>query len=430
MRNDRDDIDLATEWRRSNPDITVYIPHEERGDDQDNEHFLVLNAPKSEELLAFWTQSSCEGRGDNHIALARSSDGEHWSEPVRIAGTGSKKGALQASWQIPIVTTSGRIYCFFTKEVPETDASNRQGNGRMGSMWSDDNGKTWTDGSDIEVPKNQYDHPDPKVPKSWIVWQLAGRDQAGKVLAGYTQTTSESVIPKPHPGWVHADSRCAFMRFENIDEIERVEDLVLTPLPRDGSGIEVPNAVFPEISTAQEPSIALLPDGRLFVTMRTVTGAMYYAISEDDGESWHDPEPLRYRDDGGVVCHPMSPGPIYRLGNGKYLLLHHNNPGTSGSDSQFRAVWPYNQANFFRNPMYVSVGRYHGDAHQPIWFSQPYRLLDTENIPIGPKNTAEIGTYPSVTEFGGRRVLWYPDRKFYLLGKYIDDELLERIEAL
>ncbi len=47
------------------------------------------------------------------------------------------------------------------------------------------------------------------------------------------------------------------------------------------------------------------------------------------------------------------------------------------------------------------------------------------SIPIGPKDTAEIGTYTSVTEFKGTRVLWYPDRKFLLLGKYIDDEFLE-----
>ena len=43
---------------------------------------------------------------------------------------------------------------------------------------------------------------------------------------------------------------------------------------------------------------------------------------------------------------------------------------------------------------------------------------------VGPKRTAEIATYTSFTEFKGRRTLWYPDRKYYLLGKHITDELL------
>jgi len=45
-------------------------------------------------------------------------------------------------------------------------------------------------------------------------------------------------------------------------------------------------------------------------------------------------------------------------------------------------------------------------------------------VPIGPKGTAEIATYPSLTDYKGRRVLWYPDRKYYLLGKYVTDEWL------
>jgi hypothetical protein len=32
-----------------------------------------------------------------------------------------------------------------------------------------------------------------------------------------------------------------------------------------------------------------------------------------------------------------------------------------------------------------------------------------------------------MTEWNGKRVLWYPDRKFYLLGKYITDALVEEM---
>lgn len=30
--------------------------------------------------------------------------------------------------------------------------------------------------------------------------------------------------------------------------------------------------------------------------------------------------------------------------------------------------------------------------------------------------------YPSITEFQGRTILWYQDRKRFLLGKYLDLE--------
>jgi hypothetical protein len=423
----RQAVDLSTEWKRSDPDIVVYLPRPGGTDDQDNEHFLVIESPSGNELLAFWTQSSSEAYGDNHIMLARSSDGETWTDPIRIAGVGTSPGAMQASWQVPIVTRNGRLYCFFTKETAATDPANRQGNGPIGSLYSDDEGQSWTVGEDIDPPRSEFDNPDRSVPKSWIIWQLPIQDSKGRLIAGYTQVTSRSLKGVPHPAWVHQDSRCAFFRFENLDIISHPGELEITQLPTDAAGIEVPNAMFPEISTAQEPSVVLLPDGRLFVTMRTVTGALWYSVSDDDGESFRAPEPLRYRDDGGIVCHPMSPGPIYRLGNGRFLLLYHNNPGLSGTDSMFRAEWPNNQVNFFRNPAYIARGEYRPGAHQPIWFSQPYRLLDTEDVPIGPKDTAEIGTYTSVTEFKGRRVLWYPDRKFYLLGKYIDDDFLESI---
>ena len=41
--------------------------------------------------------------------------------------------------------------------------------------------------------------------------------------------------------------------------------------------------------------MALLPDGRLFSTMRTWTGEIWYSVSDDDGHAWRRPEILRYR---------------------------------------------------------------------------------------------------------------------------------------
>ena len=170
-------------------------------------------------------------------------------------------------------------------------------------------------------------------------------------------------------------------------------------------------------------------DGRLLVAMRTMTGHIWYSVSADDGATWRDPEPLRYRDDGPTVDQPIAPCPIFKLNDGRYLLLFHNNDGTLGDASQWKEKWRRNEANYNRRPAFIAVGQFRPDAHQPIWFSQPRQLLDTDGVIAGPKRTAEIATYPSLTEWHGRRTLWYPDRKHYLLGKYITDEMLEQMKV-
>ena len=48
----------------------------------------------------------------------------------------------------------------------------------------------------------------------------------------------------------------------------------------------------------------------------------------------------------------------------------------------------------------------------------------TDGVAIGPKGTSEIATYTSLTEWRGERILWYPDRKYFLLGKRITDDWL------
>jgi hypothetical protein len=67
--------------------VTVYRPKEGGINDGDNEHFLVFESSKGD-LLAMWTQSSVEGRGDNHIVLARSRDRVKWDAPREDLPTG------------------------------------------------------------------------------------------------------------------------------------------------------------------------------------------------------------------------------------------------------------------------------------------------------------------------------------------------------
>jgi len=410
--------DPDVEWKRSNPDILVYVPTGSGIYNGDNEHFLVFKAPKSEELLALWTQSSVEGSGNNHLVLARSADAVNWSAPAYLVGANYGRSELQASWGFPVVSKSGRIYIFYTKEVEPYD-NNRQGSGTMGCIFSDDNGVTWTPPEEIPMPRSKYDNPDTTYPKNWIVWQRPTKDSEDKWIAGYTLITSNTVM-KDEPNWVNADSRCYFMRFMNLDEDPFPNELEIDWYPENDLGLEVQNPVYPHLSVAQEPAVVLLPDGRLFTIMRNMTGYIYYAVSSDQGKTWTDPEMLRYSDDGPGIEHPMSPCPIYRLTNGKFVLFFHNNTGERLGYDQAAKHWDINVANVVRNPTYYAVGEFNAMAKQPIWFGDPVEILNTGDVAVPPKMTAEIGTYPSVTEFGGKTILWYPDRKRYLLGKYLE----------
>ena len=183
---------------------------------------------------------------------------------------------------------------------------------------------------------------------------------------------------------------------------------------------EMPQATF--ITT--EPSVVVFPDGRLFTTFRTRTGRIWYTVSSDDGESWRKLEILCYRDKGEPFKHPMTCCPIYQLKDGRYLLFFNNNDYFASAQKAGLSM-PEGMGIFtHRRPAFIAVGEFRPDAYQPIWFSKPKQILDNDGVIVSLKGTNEIATYPSFTMYKGKQILWYPDRKYYLLGKYITDEIL------
>jgi len=234
-----------------------------------------------------------------------------------------------------------------------------------------------------------------------VVFQLPFRTREDKVFFGYTKWTSRAA----HPGakvWYYNDTHVFFAQIENIDDDPLPQDLRFTFFPDDerGVGFATPDG---SSEVAQEPCVVILPDGRLFCSMRTCWGFPIYTVSDDGGHTWRKPKPICY-DNGTPLVHPLSPCPIFEVEEGQYILLFHNQAEDIGAS---------------RNTLYKVRGHFDPDAEQPVVFpagtEQLWMEIPDKDCPF--RTAYDLAMYGSVTRSGGKPVLWYPDRKFFLLGK-------------
>ncbi len=410
---------IERELGRTKPDFVVYKPRSLDGTtfDTGNEHFLVFDGPDGS-LMAVWTQSSYEGAGDHRIVFSRSDDeGRTWAPPRRLVGPRKPGDGHMASWGFPLLSKSGRIYVVYNQYQGRNDVA-AQITGTMDAMYSDDNGRSWSAPQSIPMRRSPYDHPDPAIPSNWIVWQKPVRDLKGRWFTGFTRWVSRAVRTPPCVNsWTAMESVVEFMRFENIDDDPAPRDIRVTYSAWGDEALRVPHYLNPRLSIAQEPSLVRLPDNRLFCTMRTMTGYIWYSVSGDDGVTWSSPRPLLRRDHGTPILQPLCCCPIYEYAAGKYVLLHHNN------DGRFQGC-KREETGKNRRPAFIALGEFRPDADQPVWFSESKQLMDNDGVGIGPLTRIDVGVYSSVTNRGGRFILWHPDRKFFLLGKRITPEWL------
>lgn len=403
---------------RSKPEFFVYVPAEHTGRDAENQHFIVTPTPKGA-FLAVWTQSSTENKPDQRIVVRRSTDrGRTWGEVVEIDGQTDGNGH-RASWGFPVVTPGGRIYVFYNKNIGVQDVR-EDTTGEMRFKYSDDDGLTWKGPHTIPLPKVKRSHPDPKVPESWIVYQ-APVVLDGQVIAPFTHWASSYHIKTSD--LFQRDSRIHFIRFDNLLTETDPTRLRVSILPEDGEGIAVPRADKPEISVAQEATVARLSDGRWFAIFRTLRGSIWWSQSRDAGKTWAPAAELRYAPGGDVVKQPICPAPMYQLRDGRLVLIFHNNDGSANGG---RGPADYTKN---RSPAWITIGRERnplpaGDE-QPVTFDPPRVLMTNDLVPAGPIGRTELATYTSLFEYEGHAYFWYPDRKHYLLGRLLDDVLAQ-----
>ena len=413
-------VNLDEEIAKTRPDYRVYRPREPVGSAHDtgNEHFLVFDSPDGS-LMAVWTQSTSEGQSDQRIVFARSEDeGEHWTAPRIVAGPSKPGEGPMASWGFPLVSRSGRIYVIYSRNPGRFDHNT----GLMTGLYSDDAGRTWSSPQPVPFARDCHDNPDANFPPTWIVWQKPQRLLSdGRYFVGFTRWVSSAVRHKPPiNSWIAHESVVEFMRFDNVDDNVEPNALRISFFATDKQALRVGFPGHPEVSVVQEPSLVKLPDGRLFCVMRTSAGSPHWTASQDDGKTWSAPAPLCRRDGGEPLKHPLSPCPIYdangdAAASGRYLLLFHNH------DGHFQK-WTPTDTQFHRRPICLVTGEFKAGAKQPVWFDEPRFLMDHDGVALGPpgKGRCDLAMYSSFTVRKDRRVLWYPDRKFFLLGKRIE----------
>jgi hypothetical protein len=407
-------MDLKEELQRTHPDFTVYVPdgRNELLADTGNEHFLVFDGPDGS-LMAVWTQSSSEMQPDQHIAFARSADeGVTWSPPCVIAGPARAGMGHIASWAYPLVSQSGRIYVLYSQHIGLHDTFFHH-TGWLHGIYSDDLGVTWSAPQNVPVARSINDNPDAAMPPNMLCWQKPLRLGAGgRYLAGITRWTSFAVRKMSTESWQSADARVEFMRFENVDGNPEPQDLRFTWLAANEQALAVPYPGHPENSACQEPSLVKLPDGRLFCVMRTASGSPFWSVSGDAGETWTPPRRLLRQDGGEPLRHPLSPCPMYDVGgntagSGEYVLFIHNHDKPDGAN---------------RRPVHRVRGTFRAGADQPVWFDEPAFFMDHTGVALGKPGTAgrmDLALYSSFTVRNGQAVLWYPERKYFLLGRRI-----------
>lgn len=412
--------DIAREVRRTKPDYIVYQPQsvdDGPSANTGNEHFLVFQHPKGE-LMAVWTQGTHEGRPDQHIVFARSADGgTTWSAPSLVVGPDARH--KMARWGFPLVSKSGRIYVLYSRYTGTHDFF-ASITGVMGGVYSDNGGVTWSEEQIITMPRTRWDSPDPNIPANWIVWQNPLRFFGGRHYVGFTRWLSPAVAgPRKLDVWWSDASVVEFIRFDNVDADPAPRDLKLSYFAHDEQALRYGHIGHPEVSVVQEPSIVPLPDGRLFSVMRTNAGHAVWSESTNRGETWTQPVALRQTDERLPLLHPCSPCPIYEVAPGEYIFLFHNH------DGHFGGLGPMD-CNLHRRPIWLARGLFRPGAKQPVWFSEPLFFMDNDGVAL---RRPDLAMYSSVTPTDDGLILWYPDRKFFLLGKRIQRAVLAELEV-
>ena len=316
-------------------------------------------------LCTMTTGVGHEGQRGQHVVATRSQDkGASWSELVDI----EPADGPEASWVMPYRTAKGRVYAFYTynadnrREILADTAYARRRvdtQGEYAFRYSDDGGRTWS-GKRYRIPVRQtaIDRRNPYGGKVRFFWGVGKPVRFGDgMILGFTK------VERFGANFI-AKSESFFLRVDNIETVRDPDEFVWRTLPDGDTGL-----VSPVGPIASEVNPAVLSDGSLFCTYRTIAGHPCHAYSRDGGKTWTAPAFMTYGPAGELVDHPRAANFVRRLDEGPYAgrFLYWFHDRTNGDYSG-------------RNPVYLLGGtEVDTPAGKAIQWGQPVAVLYAES---------------------------------------------------
>jgi hypothetical protein len=226
-----------------------------------------------------------------------------------------------------------RIY-FSNEDIPGTKSWDKGSpvdhTGRLWYQFSTDCGNSWSPPKQLIISGDEYDenHWGPEI---WI-----GKG-TGRLEAVWPVYVSENTFLLAFQSSLYRQGQALVNKFQTACLIGtwRNNQTIDWEFSR-YVFIDPPHSIY----GADESSLAVLPDGRIIMTIRVQVdcqpgnppGRRYFATSSDLGKTWSTPDYFRY-EDGGDVYNCGCLGHILRSGkNGRYYLITHilDQPSSNG----------------------------------------------------------------------------------------------------
>jgi len=289
----------------------------------DQPYIAILN--DGSWLCVLTTGAGEEGDLGQHIVSIRSHDqGKSWSDPVAIEPSSGPEASFATPLHVPeFGGPLGRVYAFYgynhdnLRRVIAGNAYSANRVDTLGSFvfrYTDDGGETWS-AKRYEIPVREFDidRENPYHGDIRFFWSVCKPTIAnGRVFIGLHKVGSFG------RGFMERSEGC-FLASDNILVEPDPASIHWETLPDGRIGLR---AILDDI--ADEQNIAVLSDGTLFCTYRTIDGHPCHAYSSDNGHTWTPPAHMTYGPGRRKVKHPRASNFVRKFANGRFLYWFHN----------------------------------------------------------------------------------------------------------
>ncbi len=314
-------------------------------------------------LCTLTTGEGREGQPGQHVVATISEDrGKTWGELIDI----EPANGPEASWVVPLVTPSGRVYAFYDYNGDRVTGRRADMLGWYVYKYSDDHGRTWSN--------ERY-----RLPVRWTACdENNGLDDGTQIFWGidkpmihqgsvyFAFTKLGRYMLEEGEGWLFHSS--------SILQEDDPRNIEWEMWPEGQHGIR--NEEFGSVQ--EEHNLVPLSGDDLFCMYRTAIGHPCQSYSRDGGRTWSEPEIATYTPGGRKFKHNRACPKVWKTQNGKYLFWFNHFGGTDYSK---------------RNPVWLCGGEeIDGELH----WSQPEIVL------YDPAGTSVRISYPDLIEEDGR----------------------------